>query len=83
MPAGDGITFGPGGGPFGPGGAPFGPEAPSPATILEFPLFAVLDFPLASERSYSVADIDDNAGFAVLDFPLARDRSFSVAVIAR
>lgn len=74
------LTFGPGGGPFGPGGGPFGPTPPT-ERILSFPLFAVLDFPLAKEASFSVAALDDNSGHAILDFPLAGEASFSVAVL--
>lgn len=76
-----GTSFGPGGKPFGPGGGPFGPDAPDQVQALFFPLFAVLDFPLAETASFSTGDVDDNAGLVVLDFPLASESSFSVAVV--
>lgn len=73
-------TFGPGGRPFGPGGDPFGPT-PSSERTLSFPLFVVLDFPLAGEASFSAVALDDNEGKIQLDFPLANEASFSVAAL--
>ncbi len=77
----NGAPFGPGGKPFGPGGETFGPHLAD--SVLNFPLVAVLDFPLSRASSFSAAVVDDDSeGQIVLDFPLSSGSSFSTVVVS-